>query len=202
MLPKKTKYDNRADWQLTQTQLERMAMAFAARTIDDMEVAWGKKVSAPFKRRVIEISAEFGIDPNYLMAAMAFESARSFSPSIENPYSGAVGLIQFMPGTAKGLGTSTAALKRMNAVAQLDYVRRYFLPYKGRLKDLSDLYMAILWPRAIGKPSSHVLFAQGSKEYRQNKGLDVNTDGVVTKVEAANKVHQHLVEGMREELRG
>ena len=86
----------------------------------------------------------------------------------------------------------------MNAVAQLDYV----LPYKGRLKDLSDLYMAILWPRAIGKPSSYVLFAQGSKEYRQNKGLDVNTDGVVTKVEAANKVHQHLVEGMREELRG
>jgi hypothetical protein len=202
VLPEKAKYDNRADWQLTQTQLERMAMAFAARTIDDMEVAWGKKVSAPFKRRVIEISAELDIDPNYLMAAMAFESARSFSPSIENPYSGAVGLIQFMPGTAKGLGTSTAALKRMNAVAQLDYVRRYFLPYKGRLKDLSDLYMAILWPRAIGKPSSHVLFAQGSKEYRQNKGLDVNTDGVVTKVEAADKVHQHLVEGMREELRG
>ena len=202
VLPEKAKYDSRADWQLTQTQLERMAMAFAARTIEDIEVAWGKKVSAPFKHKVVEISAELDIDPNYLMAAMAFESARTFSANIENPYSGAVGLIQFMPGTARGLGTSTAALKRMNAVAQLDYVRRYFLPYKGRLKDLSDLYMAILWPRAIGKPSSHVLFAQGSKEYRQNKGLDVNTDGVVTKVEAANKVHQHLVEGMREELRG
>lgn len=201
VLPEKAKYDSRADWQLTQTQLER-AMAFAARTIEDIEVAWGKKVSAPFKHKVVEISAELDIDPNYLMAAMAFESARTFSANIENPYSGAVGLIQFMPGTARGLGTSTAALKRMNAVAQLDYVRRYFLPYKGRLKDLSDLYMAILWPRAIGKPSSHVLFAQGSKEYRQNKGLDVNTDGVVTKVEAANKVHQHLVEGMREELRG
>jgi hypothetical protein len=202
VLPEKAKYDSRADWQLTQTPLERMAMAFAARTIEDIEVAWGKKVSAPFKHKVVEISAELDIDTNYLMAAMAFESARTFSANIENPYSGAVGLIQFMPGTARGLGTSTAALKRMNAVAQLDYVRRYFLPYKGRLKDLSDLYMAILWPRAIGKPSSHVLFAQGSKEYRQNKGLDVNTDGVVTKVEAANKVHQHLVEGMREELRG
>jgi hypothetical protein len=202
VLPEKAKYDSRADWQLTQTPLERMAMAFAARTIEDIEVAWGKKVSAPFKHKVVEISAELDIDPNYLMAAMAFESARTFSANIENPYSGAVGLIQFMPSTARGLGTSTAALKRMNAVAQLDYVRRYFLPYKGRLKDLSDLYMAILWPRAIGKPSSHVLFAQGSKEYRQNKGLDVNTDGVVTKVEAANKVHQHLVEGMREELRG
>jgi hypothetical protein len=90
----------------------------------------------------------------------------------------------------------------MTALAQLDYVRRYFLPYKGSLKDLNDLYMAILWPRAIGRPSSYVLFAEGSREYRQNKGLDVNTDGVVTKVEAANKVQQHLVEGMREELRG
>lgn len=62
--------------------------------------------------------------------------------------------------------------------------------------------MAILWPRAIGKPSSHVLFAQGSREYQQNKGLDENDDGVVTKVEAANRVYLHLVEGMREGLRG
>jgi hypothetical protein len=46
------------------------------------------------------------------------------------------------------------------------------------------------------------LFAQGSNEYKQNKGLDVNNDGVVTKVEAASRVQQHLVEGMREELRG
>jgi hypothetical protein len=202
VLPEKAKYDSRADWQLTQAQVQRLAETFAAAAVEDIEVAWGKKVTAAFKRRVIEIAAEFGIDPNYLMAAMAFESARTFSPSIENPYSGAVGLIQFMPSTARGLGTSTAALKRMTALAQLDYVRCYFLPYKGRLKDLNDLYMAILWPRAIGRPSSYVLFAEGSREYRQNRGLDVNTDGVVTKVEAANKVQQHLVEGMREELRG
>jgi hypothetical protein len=202
VLPEKAKYDSRADWQLTQAQMQRLAKAFAAADVTDIEVAWGKKVSPAFKRRVIEIAAEFGIDPNYLMAAMAFESARTFSSGIENPYSGAVGLIQFMPSTARGLGTSTAALKRMTALAQLDYVRRYFLPYKGRLKDLNDLYMAILWPRAIGRPSSYVLFAEGSREYRQNRGLDVNTDGVVTKVEAANRVQQHLVEGMREELRG
>jgi len=196
------KYDNRSDWQLTQMQLGRLAMAFAAEALEDVELAWGKKVNAPFKRKVIEISAELGIDPNFLMAAMAFESARTFSASIQNPYSGAVGLIQFMPGTAKGLGTSTAALKKMTPLAQLDYVRRYFLPSKGELRDLSDVYMAILWPRAVGRLSSYVLFAQGSNEYKQNKGLDVNNDGVVTKVEAANLVQQHLVEGMREELRG
>ncbi len=177
-------------------------MAFTADAAEDAEIAWGKKVTEPFKRKVIDISAELGIDPSYLMAAIAFESARTFSASIQNPYSGAVGLIQFMPATARGLGTSTAALKQMTPLAQLDFVRLYFLPNSGKLKDLNDVYMAILWPRAIGRAASYVLFAQGSKEYRQNQGLDVNNDGVVTKVEAASRVQQHLVEGMRQELRG
>jgi hypothetical protein len=90
----------------------------------------------------------------------------------------------------------------MTPLAQLDFVRRYFLPNKGRLRDLNDVYMAILWPRAVGRPASYILFARGSKEYVQNRGLDVNDDGVVTKVEAASRVQQHLLEGMREELRG
>jgi len=181
---------------------EQLLRAFAAEAVEGMELAWGKKVSPAFKRRVIEISAELGMDPNNLMAAMAFESARTFRADIENPLSGAVGLIQFMPATAKGLGTSTAALKKMTPVAQLDFVRRYFLPQKGRLNDLNDVYMAILWPRAVGRPASYVLFVNGSRQYSQNKGLDVNFDGVVTKAEAASRVQQHLVEGMRPELRG
>jgi len=202
VLPQKAKFDDRRDWQLTQAELEGLAMAFAAGAAEDIELAWGKKVNAAFKRKVIEISAELGIDPNFLMAAMAFESARTFSTNIQNSLSGAVGLIQFMPATAKGLGTSTAALKKMTPLAQLDFVRQYFLPSKGKLRDLSDVYMAILWPRAVGRPASYILFAQGSKQYQQNKGLDVNSDGVVTKVEAASRVQQHLLEGMRPELRG
>jgi hypothetical protein len=62
--------------------------------------------------------------------------------------------------------------------------------------------MAILWPAAVGKAASFVLFAQPSKAYDLNKGLDANDDGAVTKAEAASRVQQHLVEGMREELRG
>jgi hypothetical protein len=106
-----------------------------------------------------------------------------------------------MPSTAKALGTGIDALKRMTPLAQLDYVRIYFKPYRGKLRDLSDLYMAILWPKAVGKPLSYVLFAKGSTAYRQNH-LDANNDGAVTKIEAASRVQQHLVEGMREELRG
>ena len=202
VLPQKAKFDDRTDWQLTQAELKKFAMAFADEAIEDVELAWGKRVAPAFKNKVIEISAELGIDPNNLMAAMAFESGRTFSSSIQNPDSGAVGLIQFMPPTAKGLGTSTAALKKMTPLAQLDFVRLYFLPRKGRLNDLNDLYMAILWPRAVGRLASYVLFAKGSKQYSQNRGLDVNNDGLITKAEAASRVQQHLVEGMRPELRG
>lgn len=202
VLPQKAKYDDTSDWQLAQARIEQMATALGVAGVEDIPIAWGKKVSPAFKRKVIEISAELGIDPNFLMAAMAFESMRTFSPSIQNPSSKATGLIQFKPSTAKALGTSIDALKRMTPLAQLDYVRLYFLPYRGKLKDLSDLYMAILWPRAVAKPASYVLFQQGSAQYRQNRGLDVNTDGVVTKIEAASRVQQHLIEGMREELRG
>jgi len=202
VLPQKSKYDDRSDWQLTQARLANLAKTFAVDAVDDVELAWGKKVSPAFKDKVIEISAELGIDPNNLMAAMAFESARTFSADVVNQHSGAVGLIQFMPATAKALGTSSAALKKMTPVAQLDFVRLYFLPNKGRLNNLDDVYMAILWPAAIGRPASYTLFARGTKQYDQNSGLDVNNDGIVTKAEAASRVQQHLVEGMRPELRG
>ena len=86
------------------------------------------------------------------MAAMAFETGRDkFSASSVNRISGATGLIQFMPSTAIGLGTTTAALAAMTAEDQLEYVERYFKPYRNRLNTLEDLYMAILWPIAVGK---------------------------------------------------
>jgi hypothetical protein len=163
------------------------------------QLAWGAKVSAEFRDRVFAIARDLRVDPNYLMAAMAWESAETFRPDIKNMAgSGATGLIQFMPSTAKGLGTTTAKLARMTAVEQLGYVHAYFVPARGLLHTLSDVYMAILWPKAIGKAESYVLWDAKSRPttYRQNRGLDVNKDGYITKAEAAGKVHQKLVKGM------
>ena len=57
------------------------------------------------------------------MACMAWESGETFSPTIRNGAgSSMIGLIHFMPTTAKSLGTSTEALSKMTAVEQLDYV--------------------------------------------------------------------------------
>lgn len=158
-----------------------------------MTLAWGAKVSPEFRRKAREIAGNLSCDPSDLMSCIAWESARSFRPDVQNlAGSGAVGLIQFMPSTAAELGTTSDALAHMTAEAQLDFVARYFAPFKARLQDVADLYMAILWPSAVGKANSYVLFdkadAAHPARYRQNAGLDVNRDGQVTKREASMKV--------------
>lgn len=160
-------------------------------------LAWGAKVSAVFRDRVRWIGEDLGLDPNHLMACMAWESGRSFRADIKNMAgSGATGLIQFMPATARGMGTTVEALARLTPEDQLNWVWKYFSPYKGRLKTLADIYMAILWPKAVGQPESYALFT-GGVAYRQNAGLDTDKDGKVTKREAAAKVMGLLDEGLR-----
>lgn len=164
-------------------------------------LAWGNKVSPAFRSLLYVGCRNLGIDPNWLMACMAWESGETFSPSKLNMAgSGAVGLIQFMPSTARSLGTSTAALAAMTPEEQLKWVFKYFAPREGKLHTLSDVYMAILWPRAVGKLESYALFDRSVKPlalYRQNAGIDINKDGICTKAEAAAKVNAKLVKGMQ-----
>ncbi len=161
-------------------------------------MAWGAVVSPEFRAKVVDICSGLGIEPSWLMACMAFETGYSFSPAKRNGAgSSGTGLIQFMAATAKGLGTTTEALATMTAVEQLDYVRLYFKPYAGRMWDLADVYMAILYPRAIGKPGDFALFVDPSKTYQPNSGLDANKDKTVTKAEAAASVRAALDRGLR-----
>ena len=175
-------------------------------------IAWGAKVSPLFLERVQWVVEDLDIgpapgqpEPDWLMAWMAWETGRSFRADIKNMAgSGAVGLIQFMPKTAAGLGTSTAALAAMEPERQIKFVWQYFSPFKGRIRSLADGYMAILWPAAVGKPLEHVLWDKASRPttYRQNAGLDANKDGTITKAEAAAKIYAILAEGQRPENRG
>jgi Glycosyl hydrolase family 46 len=161
-----------------------------------VNVKGSDKLDQPFKDKVIAIAKDLGTDPNWLLAVMSFETGQTFSPAIKNKAgSGATGLIQFMPLTAKGLGTTTDALAKMTQLQQLDYVAKYFKPFKGRLKSLEDTYMAVFLPSAIGKGSSHVLFSKPSTGYTQNAGLDVNGDGKITAGEAASRVRAQLPSG-------
>jgi hypothetical protein len=166
----------------------------------DRTVVWGSKVSPVFKDRLFWLCEELDINPDYLMACIAFESGETFRADIKNMAgSGATGLIQFMPSTALGLGTTVAKLAEMTPEDQLNFVYKYFRPYRGRLRTLEDTYMAILLPSMVGRPLESTLFS-GGVAYRQNSGLDVNRDGKVTKAEASAKVREKLVKG--EQFRG
>jgi hypothetical protein len=137
-----------------------------------------------FVARVREIAATLGVDPNWLMGTMYLESG--LKHTARNASSGATGLIQFMPATAKGLGTTTNALATMSNVAQLDYVLAYLLPWAGKIGSWFDLYLCVFYPAAIGKPDSYTLGntpAMQALIAKQNAGFDVDKNGRITKGE-------------------
>lgn len=176
------------------------ALSLARKPESGSPLAWGAKVSRQFREAVRLAASRLGMDANHLMAVMAFETGETFSPSIRNGAgSGATGLIQFMPATAKVLNTTTGDLAKLDAVSQLAYVERYLAPYRGKLKDVADVYMAVLWPKGIGKPLDSVLWDAGQwpTTYRQNAGLDANKDQRITKREAAAKVIEKLEKGLQ-----
>ena len=166
-------------------------------------LAWGAKVSPEFRHKVRAIAFNLDADPDHLMACMAFETGRTFSPSVRNALSKAVGLIQFMGPTAIYLGTTQAELALMTAEVQLDWVYKYLKPFTGKLKTVEDFYLAILLPAAVGKTNDFVVFDKESlthpRWYLQNRGLDTDGNSKITKFEAANGARTMLQLGLHPE---
>ncbi len=144
---------------------------------------------AQFIEKVRYISDKLGIDPNWIMYVMYFESR--LNHRAQNNTSGATGLIQFMPATAAHLGTTTADLLQMSNVEQLDFVYAYLKPYRGDMESLVDVYLAVFFPVAIGKPAEYVFKTSSLSAgliARQNPIFDLNHDGMLTKGEVEAKI--------------
>jgi hypothetical protein len=135
-----------------------------------------------FDAKVREIAARLNVPPEWLMAVMYSESR--FDASAENfKGSGAVGLIQFMPATAKDLGTSTQHIGNLSHAEQMEWVFKYMQLIRnkyGEYESLTDFYLAILYPKARRQEMCYVMYAHPSKSYKQNSGLDIDKDGKVT----------------------
>ncbi len=141
-------------------------------------------VSRPedFELKVRDISSMLGIAPEWLMAVMYSES-RFDASAVNLKGSGATGLIQFMAATAEEFGISIHRLEKMDHLQQLEYVYLYLDKVRqryGDYRDLTDLYLGILYPKARGQDYCYTLYAKPSKQYQQNAGLDENHDGRVT----------------------
>lgn len=154
-----------------------------------------KGLDQKFLNKVKEIANRIGCDYKDLLGVMHSESG--LNSKAVNKQGGATGLIQFMPATAKSLGTTTTALYNMSAYDQLDYVEKYLTRAKNSsaLKNKSklsagDLYTLIFMPAKAGQET---IATSGTKYYSWNSGLDANKDGKITNTELGNRVISHHV---------
>jgi hypothetical protein len=135
-----------------------------------------------FLDKVKEVAGKLNANYIDLLAFMYNESAATYDPGIVNSI-GATGLIQFMPATATGLGTTTQALAQLDRVTQMDWVLKYFNYFKFTKKcpnpKLQDLYLCVFWPAAVGQPDNYVIAAANSNVAQQNRGLR-GPDGSIT----------------------
>lgn len=143
---------------------------------------------SPAELRALEKAARrLGVDVDWLATIISFESAGTFSPSKLNAAgSGAFGLIQFLPTTAARLLAlpKAEAVERGRAMSFTEQLNEMVVPYfesfRRRFESLEDLYAAVFYPVAMGKPASYVIGASPSKVYTQNRGLDREGKGFIT----------------------
>ncbi len=132
-----------------------------------------------FAYKVKEIADKLQIPPEWIMGIIDSESG--FNPRVNNKKgSGARGLLQFMPLTCKEFGYKNVP---NSPLEQLDFCYKYLKnrqKYFGAFKSFTDVKLSVLYPVAVGKSSSFVLYSSPSTAYYQNSGLDMNKDGAIT----------------------
>jgi hypothetical protein len=131
-----------------------------------------------FDLKVTQIADRLGWLKEWIYAVMFIETAGTFSPKIKNTKSSATGLIQFMEKTAKSLGTTTNLLSKMNAIEQLEYVFKYFYPYRDKVKSGYDVYVTVFRPAWLFDKS--IIIKGGTEDYSANRGIDVDNNGNIT----------------------
>jgi hypothetical protein len=131
-----------------------------------------KQNKATFVAKVIEVANFLGVRP---------ETGHTLDSTARNKVTGATGLIQFMPATARFLGTTCEQLAAMTNVQQMDYVQKHLGIFRGRYRDWVDLYCGIFWPAAVGKPDTYRITSDVVA--KQNPLFDINKDTDIEKSE-------------------
>jgi hypothetical protein len=157
-----------------------------------------------FMAKAIEVSESLQIHPSWLMIAIRIESR--FNRKALNKVSNAVGLIQWIPRyvyTLLGMPNNpkriVAHIQAMTGIEQLELIKKFLAPYRGKMTDQYQTYLAIFSPVALGKSSSYVIGQRNDpghkgKAYEWNKYLDQkfgNRDGKITLYDIKKFVDAH-----------
>lgn len=161
------------------------------------------KLDANFLNKVKEVAKNLNCDYKDLLALMNSES--SLNAQAWNGTT-AVGLIQFTDKSIEelnrvhGLNLSKEKIAKMSPIEQLDLAEKYLMIAKSynfapnaRLS-AGDLYAITFLP---GRANQEVLCRQGENYYKQNKGLDLNNDGVISKQDLEKRLaKKHINESI------
>lgn len=135
-----------------------------------------------FGKKANAVARQLNLPVEWLMAVIYSES--KFDAAAQNTANGAVGLIQFKPDVLRQLNISTSQLQNLSPIEQLTYVQRYFenmqKDRKVKYDSVTDLYIAALYPDALGEDYCYTLYHKPEAEYTQNIILDEDKDGRVT----------------------
>lgn len=188
-------------------------IVFLGSFINRDKIIWMKKFTEKFgiakaeafRTKLLSVSRELSIDPNYIMACIALETGKTFRTDIKNPGSSATGLIQFMKSTAIELGTTTAQLRKMDHVEQMDYVEKYFKMQANNVGvstdqwTLEDVYYSIFSPKTIKLGPNDIVYQKSDGDlYSKNLYHDRNSDGKITKNEIAENIRVNYKQGIPE----
>lgn len=122
---------------------------------------------------VLGAGTKLGLDSVEL--AWVIEKESAWNPGAWNRVSDARGLIQWIPKTRSLLGMKTVPRTRKG---QARWVGKYF-EQLGTIPK-GDVYLAVFYPKAIGKPNSYVIAKRGSKIWEQNPSLRRKGGGDIT----------------------
>jgi transglycosylase-like protein with SLT domain len=139
---------------------------------------------------LLAVAERLKTQPAWLLNVMATESLFDASARNSLPGQSASGLLQWIESTAQSMGTTTAAIRRMDPVNQLGLVEKYLASFSGQLNSLADVYMAVLRGFIVdGKDETVVSPLNNSRKeqriYKLNKWLDLDDDRKITKGELA-----------------
>ena len=143
------------------------------------------KLNSNIEAKINDIAFKLGTQPEYLKVIIYHEC--KFNPQAINKHTKAVGLIQFMPSTLKGLGYKWQNVYNMNILQQLDVVYAYYKAFGFNYKNPYSLWLTTFYPYAIRHidNESYVFGSERSDNFarkmcRVNKGFDLNRDGYIT----------------------
>lgn len=146
----------------------------------------GKQSAKKIQQAAEKVAFDVNVPVDWIVGIIHHES--EFRPDVSNFLNKKYhGILQCGDLCAEDLGLDTDDITDMNTVEQLEnivgplllLVKKRYRPVIG-FQSMPELYLAVLYPKALNNYDLLKEHFKGNKKYRQNKGLDTDKNGEIT----------------------